>query len=71
MVKTHGEIGLLVDILSRAAACDSSATNTVVSFFLFQVSAATALSATQSSRMSTRLLIDGFIFTAVRVYVRK
>jgi len=32
-------------------------------FLLFQVSAAAALSATQSSRMSTRLLIDGFIFT--------
>lgn len=38
--------------------------------FLFQVSAV-ALSATQSSRMSTRLPIDGFIFTAVCVYVRK
>ncbi|KAG5311710.1 RN220 ligase, partial [Acromyrmex insinuator] len=35
------------------------------------VSATAALSATQSSRMSTRLLIDGFIFTAVCVYIRK
>ncbi|XP_018362188.1 PREDICTED: E3 ubiquitin-protein ligase RNF220-like [Trachymyrmex cornetzi] len=35
------------------------------------VSAIVTLSATQSSRMSTRLLIDGFIFTAVCVYIRK
>lgn len=39
--KTRGKIGLFDDTLSYAAACDSSATNTVVSFFsLFQVSTA-------------------------------